>query len=201
MASFKKAEDDVYSYLNKRWRIGWSLVEVSNFYNNLSHRQVIDESADMTTFFGIGIRLPSQMEIEHHNLPKTTVRSLAEALYKARGEHEERLLEPPKAPAVKVTDDFQGAKSNLPKQPTWQPTSSSMGNNHPLIFDDEDDFMDNIAGNKMEAGELIDRSPEALQRLAVRLLGARRKSHPDERLGKAIDYVHECLAKGGYNDK
>lgn len=154
MASYKKAEDDVYSYLTKKWRIGWSLGTVSEFYNNLSYRQVIDESADMSKFFDVAIRLDSQMEMELNKAPKFSVRGLAENLYKARGALEERLRELPESPEAESTL-YIDLKSLIEDNHTYSLVGANMGNNHPLIFDDEpeDDFLDNLGSNKMEAGE------------------------------------------------
>ncbi|CAB4212278.1 hypothetical protein UFOVP1437_21 [uncultured Caudovirales phage] len=151
MASLKKAENDIYAYLNKRWRIGWSITAVTEFYNNLTYRQVIDEGGDMSRFFGIAIALDSKAEIDMHKYPRFTIKRLAEALANLRTTEEERRRFP-KEPVITtdasmpqdtISSVVNPGTSSFPgKVPTPAPISVSSSMGFPTSLDD--DFLNNL---------------------------------------------------------
>jgi hypothetical protein len=151
MASLKKAENDVYAYLTKKWRIGWSTTTVTEFYNNLTYRQVIDESADMSRFFGIAIALDSKAEIDMHKYPRFSIKRLAESLSNIRTIEEQR-LRAPKEPVITTdataTQDtissiiIPGTSSFPGRVPNPIPKPANVSQSFPTSLDD--DFLNNL---------------------------------------------------------
>ena len=86
----KRAENMIYDYLLKRFRVGWSMTAIQTFYNNLTHRQVIDESADINKFFDSMITLASAADIEHDPKLKFSIKNLSYIISDSWREIEER---------------------------------------------------------------------------------------------------------------
>ena len=57
-ASYKSVEDNVYKYLTKRFRTGWSVREVGEYYKNLNGSEWHAEQALLTEFFGYPVSVP-----------------------------------------------------------------------------------------------------------------------------------------------
>ena len=86
----KRAENMIYDYLLKRFKIGWSMAAIQTFYNNLTYRQVIDESADINKFFDSLITLASAADIEHDPKLKFSIKNLSYIISDSWEEIEER---------------------------------------------------------------------------------------------------------------
>lgn len=56
--SYKAVENDVYRYLTKKFRAGWSPKEVGEYYMNLSGPEWHTEHAELTEFFGSPVSVP-----------------------------------------------------------------------------------------------------------------------------------------------
>ena len=137
MTTLQQTEQDVFNYLNKKFRVGWSITEVTKFYNTLTHRQTLDESKDINDKLGTAIDLESEDYRKYSKTPPWSVRGFITQVYKSRVEIEERLTSPPVASSGSVggyeDDDFDILMANvsnkrsphtkiIPSASTGQPT-------------------------------------------------------------------------------
>ena len=83
---YKKTEDDVYSFLTKKFRKGWTTTQVANYYMNLSGRQWQAAQAEIREVFGVNPNLPTKMDYEANGYSKFTISNLVKELYKGRSE-------------------------------------------------------------------------------------------------------------------
>lgn len=83
---YKKTEDDVYSFLTKKFRKGWTTTQVANHYMNLSGSQWQAAQAEIKEAFGVNTHLPTKMDYEASGYSKFTISNLVKELYKARSE-------------------------------------------------------------------------------------------------------------------
>ena len=73
--SYKAVENDVYRYLTKKFRAGWSPKEVGEYYMNLSGPEWHAEHAALTEFFGYPVSVP-------HFDATFSLKALATSVYK-----------------------------------------------------------------------------------------------------------------------
>lgn len=107
MSSYKKTENDVYAFLNKKFRIGWSPTAVANFYNNLNYADSKDESYELNNALGSNIALPDHSDITNDPSLSFSVKKLTNMVYTSRCKLDElrRIKESYETALVELLDE------------------------------------------------------------------------------------------------
>jgi hypothetical protein len=77
-------ENEIYVYLNKKYKHGWTNTTLENYYNKLDYFDAKKESDILSTYFKAEIRLSDMEDIDKDKSLGFTVRRLATKIYNAR---------------------------------------------------------------------------------------------------------------------